>query len=108
MHTPKIEINVGLSSKTLGEINPKEVLNSLTGRGFILEAFRVVPSDCKDGSEDCLTIRTQAPEDWQFHIAEISALYGQECIGCALFLGPEPYDEFDPTLWKTPTIQASK
>lgn len=98
----KLELNIGLSSKTLGIINPVQVLNALTGAGFALVAYRVVPSDCTDGAEDCLAVIAEAPADALKQLAALSERYGQECIAFAGFAGPDPYPAFDRTFWKEP------
>ena len=97
-----IEINIGLSSKTLGNLNPNEVLNSLTGRGFNLITYRVQESVCKDGEERCLAVKVEAPEDWQVQLRVLSDRYGQDCIAVVGFIGHSPYDAFVPSLWVEP------
>lgn len=98
----KLELNIGLSSKTLGELNPVAIVNALTGRGFHTLKFKVVESTCEDGKELCLAVQTLAPNDWQDQITDLAKSLGQDCIACALFLGSDPYEEFDERLWKTP------
>lgn len=97
-----IELNFGLSSKTHGTINPIEVLNALTGAGFTLLAYRVVPSTCEDGGEDCLAVRAGAPADWQTQLDTLAVRWGQDCIAVALFAGPAPYNAFAAEYWKAP------
>ena len=96
-----IELNIGLSSKTLGTINPIEVLNALTGAGFTLLAYRVVPSACADGGEDCLAVQATAPREWEAQLDALAVRYGQDCIAVTLFAGPAPYKSFVAKYWKT-------
>jgi hypothetical protein len=104
----KAEINIGLSSKTLGEITPKQAIDELLGFEFNITTYRVVPSSCADGAEDCLAARVELPDDWQARLARIAEVLGQECIGVTLFVGADPYDSFDPSLWVTPEAKPAK
>lgn len=97
-----IELNIGLSSKTQGTLNPNEVLNALTGRGFILLKYRLVESVSKDGKETCLAIKAECPADWQTQLASLSDKLGQDCIAIVGFIGRSPYDAFVPSLWVEP------
>lgn len=97
-----IELNIGLSSKALGQLNYIEVINSLTGRGFELINYRVVESVSKDGPEKCLAWKGKPPIDWQNQLASLSDKYGQDCIGIAGFIGHDPYDTFCADLWASP------
>lgn len=103
-----IEINIGLSSKTLGILNPNEVLNALTGRGFALIKYRLVDSISKDGKETCLTVKTECPDDWQFQLAGLSDKLGQDCVAVVGFIGHSPYDAFCADLWKSPEAEETK
>lgn len=94
-----IELNIGLASKTLGNLNPSEVLNALTGRGFRLINYRLQESTCRDGNETCLAIKTECPDDWQTQLARLSDKLGQDCIAVVGFIGRNPYDTFTPSLW---------
>ena len=104
----KAEINIGLSSKTLGEITPGQAIDELLGFEFNITAYRVVPSSCEDGAEDCLAARVELPEDWQWRLERIAEVLGQECIAATLFAGAEPYDSFDPDFWITPEAKPAK
>ena len=97
-----IELNIGLSTPNGGKINPNEVLNALTGRGFNLITYRLQESTCKDGVETCLAVKTNAPDDWQSQLASLSDKLGQDCIAVVGFIGHSPYDAFIPSLWVTP------
>lgn len=97
-----IELNIGLSSKTLGKLSHIEILNALTGRGFECLKYRLVESTCKDGPEVCLAWKGTPPSDWQEQLASLSDKLGQDCIGIAGFIGQSPYDAFIPSLWVTP------
>lgn len=94
-----IELNIGLASKTLGTLNPNEVLNSLTGRGFTLLKYRLVDSVSKDGKETCLAVKAECPNDWQEQLASLSDRLGQDCIALVGFIGHSPYDTFCAPLW---------
>lgn len=98
----KLELNIGLESKTLGTLNPCQVLDALTGAGFALITYRIIPSDCKDGAEDCLAVIAEAPADALSQLDALAKRYGQECIAFAGFAGPLPYDAFDKECWKEP------
>ena len=97
-----IELNIGLSTPQGGQINFIEVLNALTGRGFVLITYRVVTSQCKDGEEKCLAVKCKAPQDWQEQLASLSDKLGQDCIAVVGFIGHSPYDTFCADLWKSP------
>jgi hypothetical protein len=97
-----IELNIGLSSKKLGTLNPNVVLNSLTGRGFECIKHRLVESVCKDGEETCLAWKGKAPADWQAQLADLSERLGQDCIAVCGFIGQSPYDTFCADLWVSP------
>ena len=103
-----LELNIGLSSKELGVINPETALNELRIQGFEILVYRVVPSSCKDGGEDCLAVRVGLPEDWQDGLAFLADKLGQECIAIAGFAGADPYESFDPSLWVTPEAKPAK
>lgn len=103
-----IELNIGLSSKTLGNINPNEVLNSLTGRGFIIHKYRIQESQCRDGVEKCLAVKCETKEDWQVQLRVLSDRYGQDCIAVVGFIGHSPYDAFCPSLWVEPVPEIDK
>lgn len=97
-----IELNIGLHSKTHGKQNPVEILNALTGRGFVLIKYRVAQSTSEDGEEPCLAVKAQAPSDWQDQIAKLAHKLGQDCIAVCGFIGHNPYDAFVPEYWITP------
>lgn len=97
-----IELNIGLASKTQGTLNPNEVLNALTGRGFILLKYRLVDSVSKDGKETCLAVKAECPADWQTQLASLSDKLGQDCIALCGFIGHSPYDAFCADLWVEP------
>lgn len=94
-----IELNIGLTSKALGQLNYIEVLNALTGRGFECIKYRLVESVSQDGPETCLAYKGKAPADWQDQLASLSDNYGQDCIAIAGFIGQSPYDAFCADLW---------
>jgi len=103
----KIEINIGLSSKPLGELNPIKIVNALTGRGFHVLAYRVAPSSSEDGPELCLACRVAVRDTcpWDNVIRDLNKLavdYGQACIAFTGFAGPDSYETFDPKYWITP------
>lgn len=104
-----IELNIGLASKTLGTLNPNEVLNALTERGFILIKYRLVDSVSRDGKETCLAVKCECPADWQTQLASLSDKLGQDCISLCGFIGHSPYDAFCAELWKSPeAVQLSE
>jgi hypothetical protein len=103
-----IELNIGLSTPQGGQINFIEILNALTGRGFVLIAYRVQTSICKDGEEKCLAVKCEAPQDWQSQLASLSDKLGQDCIAVVGFIGHAPYDTFCADLWKSPEVEAPK
>jgi len=102
------ELNIGLSSKTLGKLSQENALGCLRLTGFKIITYRVVPSSCEDGAEDCLAARVECPFGWQAKLRDIAEELGQECIGVAGFIGAEPYDSFDPQLWITPEAKPAK
>jgi hypothetical protein len=101
-----IEMNIGLHSKTLGKLNPIKIINSLTGRGFTVTAYRVARSSCADGAEWCLAVRCNLPRacDILGEIYRIAVIYEQDCIAFAGLVGPacENYTAFDPQYWISP------
>lgn len=97
-----IELNIGLSSKTQGTLNPNEVLNALTGRGFTLLKYRLQDSVSQDGKETCLAVKAECPNDWQSQLASLSDKLGQDCIAIVGFIGHSPYDTFCAPLWVSP------
>lgn len=104
-----IELNIGLNSKTQGTLNPNEILNALTGRGFTLIKYRVQESQCKDGIEKCLAVKAECPADWQTQLASLSDKLGQDCIALCGFVGHSPYDAFCAELWAAPVaVQLSE
>jgi hypothetical protein len=94
-----IELNIGLSSKTLGNLSPCVVLNALTGRGFECVKYRLVESTSKDGAEKCLAWKGKPPGDWQAQLADLSDAFGQDCVAVTCFVGHDPYDCFCADLW---------
>jgi hypothetical protein len=103
----RIELNIGLHSKTHGILNPIAILNALTGRGFVIIHYRVAQSTCEDGQEPCLAVRVGWPNTRPLDnvIVELNRLaidYGQDCIALTGFAGPAPYESFDPQYWITP------
>lgn len=100
----KIELNIGLHSKKLGNQNPIEMINALTGRGFEIVAYRVAQAICDDGQEPCLAVRGYAPDDWQAQVYSLAEKYGQDCIAVSLFVGPSTYSSFDASRWITPDL----
>lgn len=103
-----LEINIGLSSKELGVINPETALNELRVQGFEIIVYRLQESTCEDGAETCLVARVGLPEDWQTGLAFIADKLGQECIAVAGFIGADPYESFDPSLWVTPEAKPER
>jgi hypothetical protein len=97
-----IELNIGLTSKSLGKLNHVEVLNALTGRGFECLKYRLVESISNDGAETCLAWKGTPPADWQNQLASLSDKLGQDCIAITAFIGQSPYDAFVPSLWVEP------
>ena len=104
MKSRTLEINIGLSSRTLGEIHPETALNELRVQGFEILAYRVVESTCEDGKELCLSVRVGVPEDWQVGLSFIADKLGQDCIAFAGFAGARPYASFDGLLWVSSSI----
>ena len=104
----RIQLNIGLSSKTLGTLNPIVILNALTGAGFIRTTHRIAPSSCEDGAEDVLAWQGHAPAYWERELTALAKRHGQDCIAYRVeaFSGPSPYDEFDASLWKSPVTEA--
>jgi hypothetical protein len=99
------EINVGLSSKTLGEkITQYAALNWLRAHGFRVLAHRLQASESEDGAELCLACKVELPDDWQAKLASVADELGQDCIAVVGFVGHAPYDTFIPSLWVTPSV----
>ncbi len=98
----KIKLNIGLESMTLGKVNFILVINALTGAGFILQDWHVMPSSCEDGAEDCLVWEGLAPQDWPIQLHGIAVRFGQSCIAwkASGFSGEKPYAEFNDEDWK--------
>jgi hypothetical protein len=96
------ELNIGLSSRTLGEISAENVLSLLKAESFQIITFRIVESISNDGKELCLAVKVECPEGWQDKLADIAAYFGQDCITVVGFIGHEPYDTFIKKLWVTP------
>ena len=97
-----IELNIGLTSKTLGKLNPNEVLNALTGRGFTILRYRLAESISQDGPEKCLAVKCEVPSDWQSELSDLADHFGQNCIAIVGFIGHAPYDTFIPSRWVSP------
>jgi hypothetical protein len=96
------ELNIGLSSKSLGKLNPETVLNELRVCDFRIIASRVAESESIDGKEQCLTVKVELPENWQRDIAYLADKLGQDCIAVCGFIGQAPYDTFCAGLWVSP------
>lgn len=103
-----IELNIGLSSKTQGNLNPNVVLNSLTGRGFECLKYRLVESESKDGKETCLAWKGKPPSDWQAQLLDLAEKLGQDCIAVCGFIGHNPYDTFCADLWVSPEVEVEE
>jgi hypothetical protein len=104
MKSKTLELNIGLSSKELGEIHPETALNELRVQGFDILAYRVQESTCEDGKELCLACKVGLPDDWQTGLSFIADKLGQDCIGLAGFIGARPYESFLPSLWVSSSI----
>ena len=96
------ELNIGLSSKTLGQITETRALNQLGIHGFKVIAKRTQESVSKDGKETCLACKVELPDKWQEKLRAIADNLGQDCITVAGFIGQSPYDTFCPKLWVSP------
>ena len=102
------ELNIGLSSKSLGEITPFQVEVELKGFGFEIITSRTVESESKDGKEKCFACKVRLPKDWQSRLARIAEVLEQDCIAVTGFIGHAPYDAFCAELWVSPEKQLSK
>jgi hypothetical protein len=96
------ELNIGLSSKTLGEIKPFEALRDLQIAGFKIITHRTQDSVSNDGKETCLAVKVECPDGWQERLASVSDALGQDCIAVVGFIGKSPYDTFCADLWVSP------
>ena len=96
------EINIGLSSKSLGEISEVQALYELNYFDFRVIQSRIVESTSEDGKELCLACKVELPEHWQAKLASVAENLGQDCIAVAGFIGRAPYDTFAPELWVSP------
>jgi hypothetical protein len=104
-HMKIAELNIGLSSKSLGELNHETVLNELKVCDFRVITSRVVESTSEDGKELCLACKVELPNDWQNSLAYLSDKLGQDCIAVVGFIGHAPYDTFAPSLWVSPEVE---
>lgn len=96
------ELNIGLSSKSLGEIPEYVALNWLHTYGFKVIAKRTQESVSADGKELCLACKVELPENWQAKLASVASELGQDCIAVVGFIGCAPYDTFAPEVWVSP------
>lgn len=97
-----IALNIGLHSKTQGQLNPIAILNALTGRGFHVLNYRVAQSTCEDGAEPCLAVRCKANVGFHAELENLAEDYGQDCIAFAGFAGPACYATFYSQYWISP------
>ena len=98
------ELNIGLSSKRLGEITPETALNELYVHDFRVISSRIVKSVSEDGVENCLACKVELPNGWQENLVHVSNELGQDCIAVAGFIGQSPYDTFCAELWQSPEV----
>ena len=96
------ELNIGLSSKTLGKITPETAIAKLVQYKFVIITYRVVPSSSLDGEELCLAVKVQCPKNWQGALKWVADELGQDCVAVVGFIGQSPYDTFAPSLWVSP------
>lgn len=101
------ELNIGLRSKSLGEITPETVLSLLKAERFNIITFRLQESVSLDGNEICLACKVILPDDWQAKLAIIADYLGQDCIAVVGFIGARPYDNFNGLLWVPGNAQES-
>lgn len=110
-----IRINIGLSSKKLGDIPFIEAVTVLRTLGFERTHTRIAQSQSEDGPEAVLVysgrhVSSVAEVLSNLHAAAVRL--GQDCIAvrlttpsfCALdaLVGPRPYDSFNSTLFIEP------
>lgn len=95
------EINIGLTSKTLGEISEEQAFIPLTAYGFEIIAYRIAESVAAGEKELCLAVKVVLPERWQEKLSEVAEILGQDCIAVVGFIGCAPYDTFIRKHWRT-------
>lgn len=96
------ELNIGLSSKSLGEITPEHALRELVSCGFKVITYRTQESVSNDGKETCFACKVELPQYWQTLLENIAKRLGQDCIAVVGFIGQSPYDTFAPEFWVKP------
>lgn len=101
------ELNIGLSSKSLGGISPETAIHCLGAMDFKIISKRFQESVSNDGKEICLAVKVELPKNWQYNLGCIADTLGQDCIAVVGFIGQSPYDTFAPSLWVSPEIPAS-
>jgi len=96
------ELNIGLSSKSLGEISEIKPLRLLKEHDFNVITYRLSESESKEGKETCLAVKVELPQSWQYALKIIAEELGQDCIAVVGFIGRNPYDTFAPEFWVSP------
>lgn len=96
------ELNIGLSSKSLGGIEPETALQCLKVWNFRIISYRIAESEAEGEKELCLACKVILPDyHWQSALLKVCEDLGQNCIALAGFIGHDPYDTFISKHWRT-------